>query len=191
MNTTNESLLRRVRDPKDARSWREFATLYGPVLKRYARARGLRQVDAEDVAQEVMSILVKRLPSFEYCRRKGRFSGWLRKVANNQVNKMLSKPRPGLVRSSIMESLRQSEAEATDLWERIWLRQHLSYCLVAVREEFAPNTFDAFRRVVLDEWPVPKVCAALGMNRNQVYLAKSRVLRRVKERMVDLVGFEA
>lgn len=190
LNRTSESLLRRVRNPADSRSWREFSLLYSPLLTRYARARGLARTDAEDIAQECMRILVKRLPGFEYCRKKGRFSSWLRTVANNEVNRMLSKRRPSRASTSVLRSLRQQERGELAVWEGIWLRDHLRFCLASVRDELAQKTFEAFRLVVLDERPVAEVCTSLDMNRNQVYLAKSRVLRRLKERMLELIGFD-
>lgn len=189
LDTTNESLLVRVRNTRDSQSWREFDALYRPVLKRYARARGLKSPDAEDLAQECMRTLVKRLPTFEYCRRKGRFSSWLHTVANNQINKLLSRRRLGRADTSVLKALAQPEDELV-LWERVWLREHLKFCLRAVGDEFAPKTMQAFERTVLDDIPVERVCETLGMNRNQVYLARSRVLRKLKEKMSELIGLE-
>jgi len=137
-----------------------------------------------------MRILARRLPSFEYSRKKGRFSGWLRTVANHEVNRLLRRRRPGHADTSVLRSVRVKGRDESTAWETIWLREHLRYCLSAVREEIAPTTFEAFRRAALEEQPVPDVCATLGLNRNQVYLAKSRVLRRLKEKMTELVGFE-
>ena len=190
MDTTNQSLLRRVKNPRDSTAWREFVGLYRPILVSYGRAWGLKHADAEDVAQSCLETLVRRMPRFEYCREKGRFSNWLRGLANNLVKKHLSKRRMPRASTSVLGAAVKADNERLELWERIWFRDHLRYCLAAVRKEFAASTFKAFERSVLDEWPVKKVCDKLHLNRNQVYLARSRVLRRLRERMIDYVGYE-
>ena len=190
VDATNQSLLRRVRNPKDSGAWREFVGLYRPILVYYARVRRLTPADAEDVAQASLKVLVDRMPRFEYCRQKGRFSNWLRGIAENQIRKLLSQRRMSQANTSVLRHVRQTEDSELALWERIWLRDHFRYCLAAIQGEFAATTFEAFERSVLNEWPVNKVCATLKMNRNQVYLAKSRVLRRLREKMTDLIGYE-
>ncbi len=89
----------------------------------------------------------------------------------------------------MLNTLRQPEDD-TAAWKRIWLREHLKYCLRAIGSEFAPKTLQAFESTVLHDKPVDHVCETLKMNRNQVYLARSRVLRRLKVRMFQLVGVE-
>ncbi len=75
-------------------------------------------------------------------------------------------------------------------WEKIFFREHLKHCLAAIRDEFNNKTLEAFKRYFLNEQPAAKVCVALDMSINSVYLAKFRVLRRLKERMTELVGYE-
>lgn len=190
MDTTRASLIGRVRDPKDTGAWREFFALYYPLLKKYARSRGLSREEAEDVAQMCMVTLSRRMPTFVYSRKKGRFRDYLRRIANNAVNKLLAKPRMQRAHTSVMKALPDKGVDNTALWERLWLRRHLAYCMRRVRGGFHTKTFEAFKLVVLDGWPVTKVCAALGMNSNQVYLSKMRVLRRIRKEMVALIGDE-
>jgi RNA polymerase sigma-70 factor (ECF subfamily) len=188
---TNASLLRRVRDPDDRASWREFYGLYAPLLARYARQRGLTQADAEDVAQECMQALAKAMPGFDYRPSRGRFKGYLRTLANNKIVNLVRRKRPRLAQSGELVALVDSDAQSAEAWESTWTREHLAFCLKRVETRFAPETVAAFKHHVLDEWPVEKVSAALNLSANQVYLAKSRVTRRLRQEMTRLVGERA
>src|SRR5438067_2093227 len=85
MEGTNTSLLRRVRDPKDRASWSEFVALYEPILFGYVRKHNLDDNDARDLVQDIFISLLRKLPEFEMDRSKGRFRGWLWRVAANAV----------------------------------------------------------------------------------------------------------
>src|SRR5262245_60942245 len=85
MSDTRSSLLFRVRDPRDADSWREFVSLYEPLLLKYVRSRGLGEADARDVAQEVFARLLHALPGFQWDRSRGGFRSWLWRVTMNAV----------------------------------------------------------------------------------------------------------
>ena len=93
MNTTRSSLLERLRDPSDEIAWREFDELYSPLMRSYARARGLDDDDASEVASESMALLIQKMPNFEYDRKKGKFRGLLRRIVNNKItDKQRRKP---------------------------------------------------------------------------------------------------
>lgn len=91
--TTHPSLLQRVKDPKDGKSWREFFGIYEPLLCQYARRRGLDREMAEEVAQQCMASLVEKMPGFEYSRERGGFKLWLQRVANNKINDYFKKKK--------------------------------------------------------------------------------------------------
>jgi len=186
--STSESLLKRVRDGGDAASWREFNALYSPLLVRYARCRGLRRSDAQDIAQECMGILVKVMPQFDYDRRRGRFKSYLRTLANNAIANRFRRRRPRLARTGELTGMANDDPTAQAAWETAWRREHLAYCLKRVETRFSSETLEAFRQHVLNERPVAEVCASLNMTANQVYLAKSRVTRRLRIEMEALVG---
>lgn len=188
---TNASLLRRVRDPDDRTSWREFYNLYAPLLARYARQRGLSLADAEDVAQECMQALAAAMPGFDYRPGRGRFKGYLRTLAHHKIANLVRRKRPRLAQSGELVALVARDDQSNRAWDATWTREHLAFCLKRVETRFAPETVAAFKRHVLDEWPVEKVSAALNISPNQVYLAKSRVTRRLRQEMTRLVGEQA
>ena len=85
MNTTRQTLLHRVRDPSDREAWEQFFELYSPLLEGYARAHGLGKDDAEEVRDQCLEVLAKKLPTFEYERARGSFSSWLHRIAHGKV----------------------------------------------------------------------------------------------------------
>src|SRR6056300_522709 len=85
MNETSISLLDRIRDTSDSESWNRLVTLYAPLLRRWLRRYGIQDSDAEDIAQEVMSVLLRELPNFQHNRRPGAFRSWLRGILANRL----------------------------------------------------------------------------------------------------------
>src|SRR5438128_1371907 len=82
MDTTPPSLLERLRRPNEERAWDQFVNLYTPLLYRWARARGLQEADAGDLVQDVLVLLVRRLPEFRYDPGKS-FRAWLHTITLN------------------------------------------------------------------------------------------------------------
>ena len=189
MDTTRPSLLKRVKRPNDGSAWREFYKLYAPLLARFGRARGLGAEEAEDVAQECMNALARKMPTFDYCRDKGSFKNYLFTQVCNQITDRLRRKRPRQAESGELRHLPAPEdKEAVRAWEHHWLQEHLAYCLKNIESDFSPTTVAAFKLYVLEEWPVEKVCDTLSISANQVYLAKSRVTRRLRSELTELVG---
>ena len=95
MEATRASLLARIRNVHDTQAWREFDSIYRPMLYRFARSRGLDRASAEDVVQRCMAAVVRQAPTFQYQASKGKFRNWLRKVAENKVRDLLRAQRVG------------------------------------------------------------------------------------------------
>ena len=84
MDSTSASLLRRLRQPDQEAAWQRFVDLYAPLVYHWSRSQGLNPTDASDLVQEVLAILVTKLPEFEYDPTQ-RFRGWLRTVTVNKA----------------------------------------------------------------------------------------------------------
>jgi RNA polymerase sigma-70 factor (ECF subfamily) len=186
MNTTRASLLIRIKNPRDTQAWAEFYDFYAPLLYRYARARGLGHEDAEDVRSTCYEAIVRQIPHFDYDRAKGGFKAWLRTLVNRRVVDLLRKRREPTAESHELAELPAREPPTDELWEQHWKQQHLRYCVQQVRSAVAPQTFEAFQMLIEQGCTVPEVCDRLGMNPNQVYKAKARVLELVRQRMAAL-----
>ena len=187
MNTTRASLLILIKDLHNTRAWSEFDAIYRPILHRFAMACGLDQVDAEDAVQHGMAAVHKHIEQFDYDPDKGHFRGWLRTVVNNHVRSLLKKRREPIAETRELERLQDREVLPEVAFDRMWMEEHLKYCLGKVRTEVDENTFIAFRRYVIDEWPVQQVCEATGMDRNQVYKIKWRITQKLQDKMRGLL----
>jgi RNA polymerase sigma-70 factor (ECF subfamily) len=188
MDTTSASLLLRIRDQKDSAAWGQFDTIYRPILRQYARSRGLHDDQVEDVVQHCMLAVSQHIASFEYDPARGKFKAWLRTIVNNQVNKLRRQPSEQLAGTQVLDGMENGEVGPDSVFEEIWQREHLRHCLEDVRAKIEEATYRAFRAYALEEQPVEKVCADLNMTRNQVQLIKWRVTQMLRERMRELQG---
>ena len=184
--TTRVTLLLRLRDRTDELSWQDFHARYGELLYRYARARGASAVDAEDIVQEVELYLFKAMEGFEYDAAKGRFRAYLRAAVVHAADRKAAKDaRQGrTLDPEAFDYLAASrEAQRDERWEREWRLHRLRWALREIAPEFQDKTLEAFRLHVLAGLPVGETAAQVGLSEASVYQSKSRVLRRVKERL--------
>jgi len=168
----------RLRADDEGDSWQTFHDRYAPVVFRVAFAHGLAEPDARDTVQEVMLRFVKGIDQFEYDRDRGRFRNYLYTMTMNVIRSHFAK----LARSAQpVEAVDRPVVDNPwDLWEHEWEANQLRQALDAVATELEPKTFQAFQLVALEEWPPDKVAAFLGVSRDAVYQAKSRVIKRLK-----------
>jgi len=188
MNTTRASLLARVRNRNDSSAWEEFNALYLGLIKSYARARGLNDTDATDVAADCMQRLVSNMPDFDYDRQKGRFRAWLRRMVNNRVTDIMRKNRVRFTDDQGMRQVADDTPTPDEIWDKKWHQAHLVFCLQKLQGQVASRQFEAFRLYAIEEWTVEKVMKKLGMTANQVYIAKTRLTSRLRETMNQLFG---
>lgn len=190
MTTTSRKLLLRVRDKDDAEAWQRFHDLYAPLVLSYARAHGLAAPDAEELRDHCMAIVARKMPTFEYDAARGGFKGWLYKVAKGAIVDQLRRPSPRRAETEELGALQDVQPTPDELWEHHWREEHLRFCLAEVRATESDRNFRVFELLLFEDASVPDVCERLGLNANQVYKAKSRVLARVREVMQRL-GDEA
>jgi len=185
--TTRPSLLVRLRDAQDREAWARFVDLYGPLVYRFARQRGLQDADAADVTQTVMLQVARAMVGFVYDPQRGTFRGWLFTIAANQVRKHQGRAPFAGVGSGTDSAQRLLEAqsapaeEGRDLWEAAWERQVLAWAADQVRSACDERTWQAFWQTAVAGRSGMEVADELGMNVPAVYLAKSRIMARLKK----------
>jgi RNA polymerase sigma-70 factor (ECF subfamily) len=187
MHTTPISLLERLRQPGDATAWASFVELYTPVLYAWTRRLGLQAQDAADLVQEIFTVLVQRLPEFQYDRQQS-FRKWLHTVTLNKWRDLCRRravlPRPQ--GGDNMDEL--AERAAPDALEETEYRQHLvSRALEIMQTDFEAVTWKACWEFVVQGRPAQQVARELGLSVNAVYLAKGRVLRRLRAELEGLL----
>ena len=191
MHTTPISLLERLRQPAGQPSansaWARFVDLYTPLLYYWARRRiGLQAQEAADLVQDVFTLLVQKLPHFNYDRHKS-FRGWLRTVMLNKWRENQRRARIPTVDTGGALPEVAAPDDVQELGEREY-RQHLvRRALELMQAEFQPITWQACWEYVVAGKPVAEVAAELGITANAVYLAKSRVLRRLRQELDGLL----
>jgi RNA polymerase sigma-70 factor (ECF subfamily) len=192
--TTRLSLLVRLRDADDSQAWADFVNLYAPLVYGMARRHGLQDADAADLTQDVMRALVNAVPQFRYDPTRGRFRGWLFTVARNQLRKFLQARRRQPVGTGDPEAdllLRQQPApEEVAAWEQEYQARLFELASERVRESFRPATWEAFWRSTVGGEDASAVGASLGMSVGAVYIARTRVLARIREEVRLLEGEE-
>ncbi len=185
MDTTRPSLLLRIRDHADIGAWQTFDAIYRPMLFRFGRASGLSHADAEDVAQHCLTAVADHIQEFSYDPRKGRFKSWLRTLVNNRVRNLRRRPIEHQANTADFRDQQQREPAPDEVFDRIWMEEHLWHSLGELRAEVDETTFLAFQHYVIDQWPIDKVCNELGLKPNNVYTIKWRLTERVAEKMKD------
>ena len=188
--TTSATLLSRLRDdPSSEAAWGEFVEHYGRHIYRWCRQWGLQDADAQDVAQEILLKLARKLRHFAY-DPKSSFRGWLKTVAHHAWRDFID--GRGIARPVGDEhtwALLQSVEAREDLIQK--LEEAFDYELleaakVQVRLRVAPRTWEAFRLVAIEGLPVAEVAAQVQMQVAMVYVAKSKVQKMLHEEVKKL-----
>lgn len=193
MNSTPEtraSLLIRVRDPADQAAWHEFVEIYRPVILRLARQKGMQEADAEDVAQQVLVAVAKAVEQREHDPRRAKFRTWLGRVAHNAILNALTRGKPdrGSGDSALLSVLAGHECDSgpdSDLLRLEHRREVFRWAARQVRKEFHPTTWDAFWLTAVEQRPIDEVADQLQKNRGSIYAARSRVMRRIQEKVSE------
>jgi RNA polymerase sigma-70 factor (ECF subfamily) len=187
---TRHSLIVKLRDPADSAAWGEFMAIYEPLVYRLGRLKGLQDADARDLCQEVFHAVAKAIERWDPGR--GSFRGWLSRIARNLLINFLTRRQHqyhGSGASSIRDLLEAQpalDASATALFEAEHERRLFQWAAEEVRGEFTPATWQAFWQTALEDRPPGKVAAELGLSVGAVYVARSRVLSRLRRRILQL-----
>lgn len=191
---TRATLLARIKDGEDTAAWNEFVRLYGPVVYGFARKRGLQDADAADLVQEVLRSVARNAERMEYDPKRGMFRGWLYTVTRNKIYNFLSsqRSRPRAAGDSNaherLESLPSAEDDGEAAWELEYQRRLSAKAMERVRHEFQPATWDAFWGTAVHGRAAQAVGKELNMTAGAVYVAKSRVLSRLREEVQKLMA---
>jgi len=188
-SSTRQSLLLRVRDLSDSGAWRDFVECYAPRVFGWCRTFGLQEADAADATQLVLMKLVEHLKRFEYDRQQGRFRGWLKTVTRHVAADVARQWRErGLGLTAVSNDLESIASEqqtpADQLYETIqqaWREELLRLAEERVCLRVQPVTWQAWRLCCREDCPAPDAARQLGIDVADVYVAKSRVLKLLRE----------
>jgi RNA polymerase sigma factor (sigma-70 family) len=182
---TRPSLLLRLRDADDATAWSEFVQLYTPLIFGHCRRHGLQDADAADVAQEVMRVAAGAMPEFQYDAQRGKFRGWLLQTTRYRLHKFFARQKraPQAASETTIERHLDGAANSDEQarWEEDYRQRLFDWAAEKARAEFQPATWDAFWKTAVDAVSVKEVAGELGISIGAVYIARSRVIARLRE----------
>lgn len=180
VDATPLSLLDRLRTG-DPDSWTRMDALYAPLMRSWLRPRGLQPADVDDLTQNALAVVFRRLPEFRHNGRTGAFRTWLRGVVGNVLRDHLRAAgrRPD-ADAGLLAELEHPASELHRWWDAEHDRYVLRGLLALAQPAFAAETWAAFAATAIDGRPAAAVAAELGMTVNAVHLARSRVLARLR-----------
>jgi|688.fasta_scaffold563197_1 RNA polymerase sigma-70 factor (ECF subfamily) len=186
---TRHSLIQRLQDGGDDAAWEEFSSIYRPIIVRIALRKQLQFDDAEDLAQQVLLLVLKNIGKWKTDPARARFRTWLQIVVRNATMNALSR-RPKDQASggtTSLEQLHQRPDKADSLWFDLeWQRETLRWVAQQVRGEFEPATWTAFWDTAIEQLSAQEVAERIGKSVGAVYIARSRVMQRIKQRTAEL-----
>jgi RNA polymerase sigma-70 factor (ECF subfamily) len=183
-DTTSVSLLDRLRQGPNDTAWLRMVDLYTPLIRGWLQRYSLADQDVEDLVQDVLAVVVRRLPDFHKSAQVGSFRRWLRTISVNCLRELwrIQRYRPRATGNfdAILAQLEDSDSALSKLWDRehdLHVTRHL---LERIRPRFEEKTWCAFQRVALEGIPVDQAAAELGMSANAIFIAKSRVTQALR-----------
>ena len=197
---TRQSLLERLKDWENQDGWRRFFETYRRLIHAAARKAGLTDDEAQEVVQEVMIAAAKKLPEFTYDPAKDSLKGWLLAVTRWKVADQFRRRLPADVEPSLDTAPEEPAADtaAADhgpgeggsdfeaIWDDEWRANLLHAALDRVKRQVNPAHYELYHLHVVEGHPPRETARALGVNVAQVYLAKLRVGRRLRQEVALL-----
>ena len=194
---TRESLLSRLRDAGDDRSWREFFDRYWQLIHGLARRRGLDDGEAREALQETLIALARTMPDFHYNPAQCSFKSWLRHLAEKKIidqfrrraqrRSTVSLDADGSEAGNLLDSLPDAVTLPPDeAWDREWEQNLVRLALDRVKARTKPLHFQAFHRLAVLGFTAREVARTLDLSLPQVYLAKHRVGGLMKQELRQL-----
>jgi RNA polymerase sigma-70 factor (ECF subfamily) len=191
--STRPSLLLRIRDSQDTLAWIEFAGMYAPLVYAFGRKHGLQNADAADLTQEVFRAVARAVGRFEYDVDRGGFRRWLFTIARNELRDAVARYKrnpAGSGDTGVKQWIEQQPGPIDDdvLWEEEYERRRLDLAAEQVRGNVQKSTWQAFWQTAVEGKPAEEVARALNMSIGSVYIAKSRVIARLRQQIEEQEG---
>lgn len=194
---TRKSLIDRLGNWEDQRSWDEFYQTYWRLIYSVGLKYGLRPDEAMDTVQEVVLAIAKQSQRHQYDTSQGSFKGWLMNLTRWRINDQFRRrakdthlfhgPRHNDRDTATFDRFPDTKpGELERLWNAEWAKHLLDRALANVKTQVTPRQYQIFDCYVLKDWKVSRVMKELGISMAQVYIAKHRVGRLLKQQLMAL-----
>ncbi|MEW6157749.1 MAG: sigma-70 family RNA polymerase sigma factor [Verrucomicrobiota bacterium] len=201
---TRRSLLTRLKDWEDHAGWQEFFDTYWKLIYSFALKSGLSEAEAQDVVQETVLSVAKRMKDFKYDPAIGSFKSWLLTITRSRIadhyrkqSRQVRRAESGSAtsttrRTATIERIADPAQDRFEAeWDREWHKHLLEAATERIRRKVNPKQFQIFDCYVLKQWSVGDVARTLGVSVSQVYVVKHRIgaliqneLQRLEEKML-------
>jgi RNA polymerase sigma factor (sigma-70 family) len=195
---TRPSLLVRLKAPRDERAWVKFVEIYEPLIARLARRAGLQEADANDLTQEVFCAVTGAIEKWDPNPARGSFRSWLSRITRNLIVNLLAARRRqtasygtgGTDMVALLEAQPTPDGEDSALFDAEYRRRVFTWAAGRIRGNFHETTWQAFWRTGVEGHDVHSVAVSLGLTPGAVYVARSRVMARLRQEIEQLEGTE-
>jgi len=194
---TRQSLLSRLKNADDSQSWQDFFDSYWKLIYGVAMKSGLTEVEAQEVVQETVIAVSRKMPEFRYDPSVGSFKAWLLNQTRWRIQDQFRKrrrdakaaPPPGLDEEpgQFIESIPDPATQHLDrVWEEEWRQHVLDTVLARIKPRVSARQYQIFDLYVNKQWPVQKIQKTLKVTSTQVYLAKHRITAMIREEVQNM-----
>ncbi len=183
---TSLSLLDRLGDKPTDDDWRRLLELYQPLLRSWMARAGVEEHAIDDLSQDVLLVVFREVVGFER-RGPGAFRGWLRAILANRTSDYFRSRQRHQTATHDLSELESPASSLSAVWDREHDEHVVATLLQQVEPHFTPITWQAFQRHVLQGVLAPQVAEELSLSLNSVLLAKSRVLKRLRQELGKLI----
>ncbi len=190
-------MVERLGDWDDNRRWQQFFDSYWKLIHAAARKAGLTESEAQEVVQETLITVAKKIDGLKYDPARGSFKGWLLNITRWRIADQFRKrkggedsrrpPRSETTRTATIERI--ADPAGFDLeaaWDEEWRKNVLKAATTRVKKQVAAKQYQIFDCYVMKQWPAQKVAKELRVSMAQVYLAKHRVAALLKKEVAKL-----
>jgi RNA polymerase sigma-70 factor (ECF subfamily) len=179
-DTQASSIVGLAGNPTDPARWDRFCRKYQPAIRRWLGGKRLQPADVDDIAQEVLIKLVKKLPGFTYDPDRS-FRAWLKTVVHNVWHDVVTSSRwqAGLAAGELADVA--GAVPLAEEIEREYDQELMEWAMTVVKGRVAPATWEAFERTAVGLEPPQRVAADLGVAVALVYVHKSKVTKLIRE----------
>ena len=198
---TRRSLVDRLANWDDQRRWQDFFDTYWKLIYSAAQKSGLTDSEAQEVVQETVITVAKKIEKLRYDPALGSFKGWLLQITRWRIADQFRKRRPGdskrpasfddRVTATIDRIADSNVVDLDAVWEKEWQENLFAAAITRVKKKVDPKQFQIFDCYVRKEWPAQKVAEQLRISVGQVYLTRHRVSALIKKEVKTLERYAA
>jgi RNA polymerase sigma factor (sigma-70 family) len=186
-DATRASLLIRLRDWQDQESWRDFFNTYWKLIYAVAIRAGLSDHEAEEVVQETVLSIAKKMDSFKYDPAVCSFKGWLLHVARLRIQDQFRKRGPHQFRSASPSGNHRGSTDTVSrvpdpaslaldgIWDEEWHKNLIDAALERIKGQIKPEHYQIFYLSAVKGMPSARIAKMLAVNIGRVYLVRHRV----------------